>query len=61
MIEESRNETLNKLIYHAKTMGANGLIAARYDSDALTANMEEILAHGTAVVVKKNKNNIQQT
>lgn len=53
MMEESRDKALNKLIDHAKSMGANGLIAVRYDSDSLATNMQEILAYGTAVVVEK--------
>ncbi len=53
MMEESRDKALNKLIEHAKSMGANGLIAVRYDSDAVATNMQEILAYGTAVVLEK--------
>ncbi|RBQ24234.1 hypothetical protein ALNOE001_03510 [Candidatus Methanobinarius endosymbioticus] len=53
MMEESIDKALQKLIDHAKSMGANGLVAIRYDSDAVATNMQEILAYGTAVVVEK--------
>ncbi|MDR2967849.1 MAG: heavy metal-binding domain-containing protein [Methanobacteriaceae archaeon] len=53
MMEDSRDEALNRLIEHAKKMGANALIAVRYDSDAISDIMQEVLAYGTAVVVEK--------
>ena len=53
MMEDSRNEALNRLIDHCKNMGANALIAVRYDSSAISDVMQEVLAYGTAVVVEK--------
>ena len=53
MMEESRNQALNRLIRHARNMGANALIAVRYDSSAISEFMQEVLAYGTAVVVEK--------
>lgn len=53
MMEDSRNEALNRLIDHGKDMGANALIAVRYDSSAISDIMQEVLAYGTAVVVEK--------
>lgn len=53
MMEDSRNEALNRLITHGKEMGGNALIAVRYDSSAISDIMQEVLAYGTAVVVEK--------
>ena len=53
MMEESREEALNRVIDHAKQMGANGIVAIRFDSNEISDVMQEILAYGTAVVVEK--------
>ena len=53
MMEETRDEALKRMIDHAKQMGGNAIIAARYDSNDISEVMQEILAYGTAVVVKK--------
>lgn len=53
MMEETRDESLKRMINHAKEMNANAIIAARYDSNDISDVMQEILAYGTAVVVRK--------
>ena len=53
MMEESRDEALYRMIDHAQEMGANAVISVRYDSDEISNVMQEILAYGTAVVVRK--------
>ena len=53
MMEESRDEALGRVIDHAKEMGANGIVAIRFDSNEMSQVMQEILAYGTAVVVEK--------
>ncbi|MCC7553568.1 MAG: heavy metal-binding domain-containing protein [Methanobacteriaceae archaeon] len=53
VMEESRNDALDRLVSHAKELGANALIGVRYDSDNISDIMQEILAYGTAVVVEK--------
>lgn len=53
MMEETRDESLKRMIDHAKEMDANAIIAARYDSNDISDVMQEILAYGTAVVVRK--------
>lgn len=55
IMEESREEALNRLIIHAKDMGANAIIAVRYDSDNISDIMQEILAYGTAVIARKKE------
>ncbi|MDR2830416.1 MAG: heavy metal-binding domain-containing protein [Methanobrevibacter sp.] len=55
MMEESRNQALDKLIAHCKDLGANAVISFRFDSDSVGQSMQEVLAYGTAVVVEKDK------
>ena len=53
MMEESRDESINRCIEHAKELGANAIITMRMDSDSISQNMQEVLAYGTAVVIEK--------
>lgn len=53
MMEESRDDALSRVIAHAKELGANGIIAIRFDSNEISNVMQEILVYGTAVVVEK--------
>jgi len=51
MLNDSRQRALDRLIEHAKSLGANAAVAVSFDSSELGQNMSEILAYGTAVVV----------
>lgn len=53
MIEESREESINRCIEHAKELGANAIISVRMNSDSVSQNMQEVLTYGTAVVIEK--------
>lgn len=55
MMEDSRDETLERLIEHAKQLGGNAIVAVRFDSNDISNVMQEILAYGTAVVVEKEE------
>lgn len=55
MMQQSRNEALERCIEHAQEMGANAIISARFDSDAISDIMQEILAYGTAVVAQPSE------
>ena len=48
----SRNEAMNRLEQHARAMGANAILGTRFDSSDLMQNTNEIVAYGTAVVVR---------
>jgi len=43
---------MNRLEQHARQMGANAILAMRFDSSELMQNTNEIVAYGTAVVVR---------
>ena len=59
MMEESRDESLYRMIDHAKDMGANAIISVRFDSNEVSNVMQEILAYGTAVIVRKKENKVK--
>lgn len=52
LANDSRNEAMNRLEHHARQMGANAILAMRFDSSELMQNTNEIVAYGTAVVVR---------
>lgn len=52
LAEQTRQEAFNLLIEHAQEMGANAVIAMRYDANEIAAAVTEVLAYGTAVVVE---------
>lgn len=51
-LEEARQEALARLGEAAQALGANAVVAMRYDSNELAGTFQEILAYGTAVVVE---------
>ncbi|MDR3291464.1 MAG: heavy metal-binding domain-containing protein [Methanobrevibacter sp.] len=53
MMEESRNQAIERLIEHCRSMDANAIISFRFDSNEIGQSMQEVLAYGTAVVVEK--------
>ncbi len=52
LANDSRNEAMNRLEQHARVMGANGVLGMRFDSSELMQNANEIVAYGTAVVLR---------
>jgi uncharacterized protein YbjQ (UPF0145 family) len=51
-LQESRAEALERLSEAAAALGANAVVAMRYDSNELAGTFQEILAYGTAVVIE---------
>jgi uncharacterized protein YbjQ (UPF0145 family) len=52
LAEQARQEAFDLLIEHAQSMGANAVIAMRYDANEIAAAVTEVLAYGSAVVVE---------
>jgi uncharacterized protein YbjQ (UPF0145 family) len=50
---DSRNEAMNRLEKHAIEQGANCVLGMRFDSGELMQNTNEIVAYGTAVVLRQ--------
>lgn len=52
LCEETRSDAFEIMIQHASELGANAIIGARYDATEIMSGATEVLAYGTAVVVK---------
>jgi uncharacterized protein YbjQ (UPF0145 family) len=52
LCEQAREEAYVLMVQHAGAMGANAVIAMRYDANEVAAGITEVLAYGTAVVVE---------
>lgn len=55
ILEEARNEALERVIENAEELGANAIIGVRFDSNEISQIMQEIVVYGTAVVVEKEE------
>jgi uncharacterized protein YbjQ (UPF0145 family) len=55
MCEQTRQQSFDKLILHAREMGANAVVGLRYDASEVQSQSAstEVLCYGTAVVVEK--------
>ena len=51
LAEQSRGEAYELMIQHAAAMGANAVIAMRYDATEISPGVTEVLSYGTAVVI----------
>ncbi len=52
LCEQARHETYRDMLQHARQLGANAVIAVRYDATELMPGLTEVLCYGTAVVVE---------
>lgn len=52
LAEKARSEAFELMVQHARAMGANAIIAMRYESNEIMDGITEVLAYGTAVVVE---------
>jgi uncharacterized protein YbjQ (UPF0145 family) len=53
LAEQARQEAYEELIAHARDLGANAILAMRYDANEIAAAVTEVLAYGTAVIVEE--------
>ena len=51
LLEDSRRHAMDRMIENARLLGANGVVAMRFDSSEIGQQLTEIVAYGTAVVV----------
>jgi uncharacterized protein YbjQ (UPF0145 family) len=51
LAETARQEAYEMLLAQAREMGANAIVAMRYDANEMASAVTEVLAYGTAVVV----------
>ncbi|WP_457319504.1 YbjQ family protein [Stenotrophomonas sp. P5_B8] len=52
LCEQAREETYRDMAKHARLLGANAIIAMRYDATDVMTGLTEVLCYGTAVVVE---------
>lgn len=52
LCERTREDAFLRMEQHAEEMGANAVIAFRYDANEVMQGVTEVLAYGTAVVVE---------
>ena len=50
LCERARADAYELMVQHAQEMGANAILAMRYDPNEIAAGITEVLAYGTAVV-----------
>jgi uncharacterized protein YbjQ (UPF0145 family) len=53
LAEHARQEAFDIMSQHATQVGANAVIAMRYDANEIMDGITEVLAYGTAVKVEK--------
>src|SRR5512141_1075012 len=55
MCEQARQQAYDLLLTHARNVGANAVVGARYDASEVVSSgsATEVLCYGTAVVVEK--------
>ena len=52
LAEQSRQEAYEIMMQHASAMGANAIIAMRYDATEVAQGVTEVIAYGTAVIIE---------
>lgn len=55
LCEHTREEAFELMTRHAAELGANAVVAMRYDATDIAAGVTEVLAYGTAVVVERTR------
>ncbi len=54
VVTQARHTAMERLIEHAQQLGGNAVLGARFDSSDVGGTMSEIVAYGTAAVVRPN-------
>jgi len=52
LCERTRNESFELMKKHAEELGANAIVAVKYDANEVMSGVTEVLCYGTAVVVE---------
>lgn len=51
LCEQARSAAFNRVVENAELLGANALVAIRYDATEIMSGVSEVLCYGTAVRV----------
>lgn len=52
LIAESREQSIDRMVAEAESLGANAIVAARFTTSVMMGGAAELLAYGTAVMVQ---------
>ena len=52
VVDQARHHALDRLVAHAQELGGNAVLGIRFDSSEVADGLSEIVAYGTAVVVR---------
>ncbi len=52
LCEKTRQDAFAMMTFHASQLGANAVIAFRYDANDVMSGVTEVIAYGTAVIVE---------
>jgi uncharacterized protein YbjQ (UPF0145 family) len=52
LLQESREEAVNRMIEQANAVGANAVLNVRFSTSSVAAGAAELFAYGTAVVME---------
>ena len=52
MMAESREQSLDRMVEEAESLGANAIIGVRFTTSMIMQSASEILTYGTAVIVE---------
>jgi uncharacterized protein YbjQ (UPF0145 family) len=52
LLEDSRRHAIDRMIENARLLGANAIVAMRFDSSEMGQQLTEIVAYGTAVIAR---------
>ena len=52
LCEQTRQDALDRMLEHARGLGANAVIGLRYDATEIMQGVTEVLCYGTAVLVE---------
>ena len=53
MCEKARQDAFDRMIANARSLGANAIVAFKYDATDVAQGVTEVLAYGTAVVTEQ--------
>ncbi|MEA1866963.1 MAG: YbjQ family protein [Thermodesulfobacteriota bacterium] len=52
LLQESRNQAIDRMIEHARQMGANAIVNVRFSTSSVAQGAAELYVYGTAVRVQ---------
>ena len=52
VLEDARRQAIDRMLENARLLGANGVVAMRFDSAEMGKGLAEIVAYGSAVVIE---------